>query len=221
MKARTNSWCAIWDWDGVVIDSSAHHRESWRRLAAENALMLPPDSFNRGFGMKNERIIPEILGWSQDPEEIARLTQRKAELYRDVIAERGIEPLPGVAEWLGELRSASVPCAIASSTSFLNIKCILDLLGWGDRFDAIVSAEDVARGKPDPQVFLLAAEKTGTPPERCVVFEDAHVGIEAARAAGMKVVAVATTHAPDALRNADRVVHRLDELTLEEIAEWF
>ena len=83
MKARTNSWCAIWDWDGVVIDSSAHHRESWRRLAAENALMLPPDSFNRGFGMKNERIIPEILGWSQDPEEIARLcrgTARRARL---------------------------------------------------------------------------------------------------------------------------------------------
>jgi beta-phosphoglucomutase-like phosphatase (HAD superfamily) len=85
----------------------------------------------------------------------------------------------------------------------------------------MVSAEDVTHGKPDPEVFLLAAQKLGMSPNRCVVFEDAHVGIEAARAAGMKVVGVATTHPADALQGADRVVRQLDELSVAELNQWF
>ena len=88
-------------------------------------------------------------------------------------------------------------------------------------FQAIVAAEDVHQGKPDPEVFLLAARKLGSRPERSVVFEDAYVGIQAARHAGMKVVALATTHPAETLRGADRVARRLDELTLEEIERWW
>ena len=94
-------------------------------------------------------------------------------------------------------------------------------MGIFTRFRDIVSAEDVHHGKPDPQVFLLAASKLGRPPHRCIVFEDAHVGIEAARNAGMKVVAVASTNKAETLAHADRVVHRLDELSLDELAAWF
>jgi beta-phosphoglucomutase family hydrolase len=215
------NWGAIFDWDGVIIDSSAHHEESWERLAREGDAVLPADHFKRGFGMKNEFIIPEILGWTRDTAEVARLSLRKEALYREVVAERGVAALPGVRVWLARLRAAGVPCVIGSSTHRANIDLSLDLIGLRDFFAAIVSAEDVTRGKPDPQVFLTAAVKIGRAPECCVVFEDALVGIAAARAGGMKCVAVATTNPPELLAAADRVVKELDELDPAQLAGWF
>ena len=215
-------WGAIFDWDGVIIDSSWHHEESWERLARELGKPLPPGHFLKGFGRKNEFIIPEILGWSRAAAEIARISLRKEALYREVVAERGIEPLPGVRPWLERLRDAGVPCAIGSSTHRANIDLSLGLIGLGEFFAHIVSAEDVTRGKPDPQVFLTAAARIAREPERCVVFEDALVGLAAARAGGMKCVAVATSNPPEQLRPAaDHVVHRLDELVPADLAAWF
>lgn len=207
---------AIFDWDGVIIDSGQLHAQSWRRLAAELGKEIAPDSFIRGFGMKSAQIIAEIHGWATDPAEIARLENRKEALYREIVGRSAIAPLPGVVEWLERLRVAGVPCAIASSTHRLNIDAVLDRIGLKDAFLQIISAEDVKHGKPNPEVFLKAAERLGIGAERCVVFEDAHVGIEAAHAAGMKVVAVATTHPVEQLQAADLVVRRLDELTVEQ-----
>jgi HAD superfamily hydrolase (TIGR01509 family) len=215
------TWGAIFDWDGVIIDSSSHHEESWERLAREIGKPLPPGHFKKGFGRKNEFIIPEILDWTREAAEIERFSLRKEALYREVVAERGVEALPGVRTWLERLRDARVPCVIGSSTHRANIELSLDLLGLDDCFAAIVCAEDVARGKPDPQVFLTAAKKIARPPERCVVFEDALVGIEAAHAGSMKCVAVATTNQPELLRAAERVVSRLDELHPEDLAVLF
>jgi beta-phosphoglucomutase family hydrolase len=218
---RMKTWTAIFDWDGVIIDSSRAHEAGWERLAAEQRRPLPPDHFKRSFGMKNEQIIPEILRWTDDPEQIRNMSLRKEALYREVIREQGIAPLPGVATWLEALRAASVPCVVATSTPRENITFTLGLIGFEKYFGAIVTGEDVTRGKPAPDIFLLAAKKLNAPPARCVVFEDAHVGIEAARRAGMKVVGVATTHPADTLVGADRIVRRLDELTVEEVARWF
>jgi len=216
-----NTWTAIFDWDGVIIDSSRAHEASWERLAAEQGYSLPPNHFKRSFGMKNEQIIPDILGWTRDAEQIRVLSLRKESLYRQVIREEGIAPLPGVASWLEALRAAAIPCAIASSTHRENITCTLGLIGFEKYFDAIVSGEDVTHGKPAPDIFLLAAKKLDATPSQCVVFEDAHVGIEAARRAGMKVVGVATTHSAETLLGTDRIVRRLDELTVEAVAGWF
>ena len=209
---------AIFDWDGVVIDSGRLHEESWRRLAQELGRSIAPGSFMRGFGMKSARIIEEIHGWTSEPAEIARLTNRKEELYREIVAQSEIAPLPGVGEWLQLLAEARVPCAVASSTHRLNIEVVLERIGLKEAFREIVSGEDVIHGKPHPEVFQKAAERLDLSPERCVVFEDAHVGIEAARAAGMRVVAVATTHPAEQLRQADLVVRRLDELSVEQVA---
>jgi beta-phosphoglucomutase family hydrolase len=210
----------LFDWDGVVIDASAQHEESWGRLAAEERRKLPDDHFKKGFGMKNEKIIPELLGWAKEEPEIRRLSLRKEALYRDIVRERGIEELPGVAEFLFRLRDAGVPFSVGSSTHRENIDTILSVLGFTGLFSGIVTAEDVKQGKPHPDVFLKAAEAIGRRPEKCVVFEDALVGIEAARAGGMKVVGVATTHPlGDLAANVDRVVHRLDELSASSLLE--
>jgi beta-phosphoglucomutase family hydrolase len=211
-------WGAIFDWDGVIIDSSAHHEESWERLAAETGYSLPPGHFRRGFGMKNEKIIPDLLAWSFDPDEIHRLSLRKEELYREIVKEWGIAPLPGVVVWLDRLRDQGIPCAIGSSTHRLNIETGLSILGFRERFASVVTAEDVRHGKPDPEVFLTAAARIGVAPQRCVVFEDALVGIEAAHRGAMQVVAVATTNPIELLKAADFAVHRLDELSVAELA---
>jgi beta-phosphoglucomutase family hydrolase len=213
------AWAAIFDWDGVIIDSSAQHEASWKRLAHELKKTLPPGHFKRGFGRKNEFIIPELLRWTQDADEIRRLSLRKEALYRAIIKERGLQPLPGIAEWLQQLADAGVRCAVGSSTHRENIEIALELLGLRGFFDHIVSAEDVSHGKPHPEVFLKAAEKLHQPPARCVVFEDAHVGIEAAHNAGMKVVGVATTEPAEELTEADLVVRRLDELSVSKIQD--
>jgi len=217
----SNRWASIFDWDGVVIDSSRQHEESWERLASEEARPLPEGHFKAGFGRKNEFIIPQILQWTADSAEVRRLSLRKEALYREIIVERGLEPLPGVRPWLERLAAAGIPCAIGSSTHRENIEVSLDVLGLRTFFQDIVTSEDVSHGKPDPEVFLKAAEKLGIAPALCVVFEDAHVGIEAAHRAGMRVIAVATTNPLADLGKADRAVMRLDELTIEAVGKWF
>lgn len=212
---------AVFDWDGVIIDSSAHHEESWERLAKERGYTLVPGHFKKGFGRKNDFIIPNVLGWTDDQALISELSLRKEELYRDIVREWGIAPLPGVPEWLNYLKENGVPCVVGSSTQRENILTGLEILGFAEYFVALVTAEDVSRGKPDPEVFLKAAEKIGRSPERCVVFEDALVGIEAAHRGDMKAVAVATTNPIEALGAADIAVHRLDELTVDHLLTLF
>lgn len=208
----------LFDWDGVIIDSSRQHEESWERLAQEEKRALPAGHFKAGFGKKNEWIIPNLLGWSTDAAEVHRLSLRKEALYRDIVVEKGLQALPGVREFLLRLREAGVPNCIGSSTHRENITTILHVLGFEGLFGGMVTAEDVKQGKPHPDVFLKAAAKTGVAPAQCIVFEDAFAGIEAARAGGMKVVGVATTHELGTLESkVDRVVHRLDELAVADL----
>lgn len=216
-----SSFAAIFDWDGVIVESSAQHERAWRRLAAELGRSVPDGVFRRSFGMKNERVIRDLLGWTADPGLLDEWSRRKEEWFRQIVSDEGLATVPGTREWLERMRSAGIPCAIGSSTPRLNIELATARLGLEGRFDALVSAEDVSHGKPHPEVFLVAAARLGVDPRRCVVFEDAHVGIEAARSAGMRVVAVTTTHAAEALVGADWVVDRLDRLDLPTLEGWF
>jgi HAD superfamily hydrolase (TIGR01509 family) len=210
----------IFDWDGVIIDSGKQHEESWEQLAREEGRTLPDGHFKLGFGRKNEAIIRELLQWTADPSELARLSARKEVLYREIVVAKGIVALPGVKIFLERLRAAAVPCCIGSSTSRENIETVISLVGLTGLFGDMVTAADVVQGKPHPEVFLKAGARTGCAPDRCIVFEDALAGIAAARAGGMKVVGVATTNPAAVLApHVDRVVHRLDELTVEALRE--
>jgi len=212
---------AIFDWDGVIIDSSRYHEESWELLAKQENKVLPPGYFKKAFGKRNETIIPEVLQWTQEKKEIQRFSDLKEKLYRQIMINRGISPLPGVKPFLDMLRENKISCCVGSSTPRLNIIAALDLLGLGNYFPLIIAAEDVSKGKPDPQVFLLAAQKLHLAPERCIVFEDALVGIQAAKAGKMKIVAVTTTHPASELTGADLVVDRLDALSIAQVKGLF
>ena len=216
-----SDFAAIFDWDGVVIDSSEKHEKSWELLAAEAGLPLPADHFKQGFGRKNQIIIPEILNWSHDPAEIDRLAGRKEELYRQLVRDGGVKILPGARELLAALKAAGVACAIGSSTPRANLEAIFAFTGLNEFFNAVVSAEDVIHGKPAPDVFLKAAALLNMAPAECVVFEDALFGIEAAQRAGMKVIAVATTNPIELLLHADRAVTSLEDVSVDELRRLF
>lgn len=201
----------IFDLDGVLVDSSPFHFESWKLMGAEHGFTMDEELFRRTFGMTNPAIFELLYGRRLPDNEAHALSERKEEVYRS-LARGKLQALPGAAQLLRSLRAAGFRIALGSSAPQSNIDVILESVGIAGLFDATVSANDVTRGKPDPQVFLKAAERLGLPPACCVVVEDAVVGIEAAHSAGMKCVAVTTTHPREKLAAAERVVDSLEEL---------
>jgi len=208
----------IFDWDGVIIDSHDQHEESWHLLANEMNTTVPDGFFKKTFGMRNQQIIPMWFTHLADqPEEVAKIGDRKEELYREIIRRDGIEPLPGVREFLTAMKQDGILASVGSSTPRKNIETVIEMASLHGFFDAIVSAEDVKRGKPEPDVFLLSAQKIGREPSRCVVFEDAFVGIEAGLSAGMKVTAIASTNPIAALHRAHHAVENLVGITPSDL----
>ncbi len=195
----------LWDLDGVIADTGDLHILTWRVMLNEMGMPFDERHFRRIFGMVNSEGIPLLLGRPVTPEEIARLSERKEALFRELLPGR-LRPVPGAVEWIERLRGCGWRQAVASSAPRLNIEAMLGELGLSDAFDAVVCAEELPAGKPDPAVFLRAAEVLRVPPARCIVVEDAVVGIEAARRAGMKCIAVTTTHPATELAAADLVV---------------
>ena len=183
----------LWDLDGTLVDSADYHWQSWRDTAAAEGIQLTYEQFLRSFGQKNDRILRGWLGDDTPADRIQRIGDAKEAEYRRLALEHGLTALPGATAWVARLRGAGWRQAIASSAPRANVDVMLRALGVVDAFEAIVSAEDVTAGKPDPRVFLTAAERLGVPPERCVVVEDAAAGIEAARRAGMRTVGVSRT----------------------------
>lgn len=212
----------IFDWDGVIIDSHAQHEESWKLLFEELKQEMPPHFFKETFGMRNQQIIPMHFNFvdPSDHETIQKLGDRKEVLYREIIARDGIEPLPGVLDLLCELKELGIPTCVGSSTPRANLEFIMERTHLREYFFDMVGAEDVTQGKPAPDVFLKAAQKIQRDPAQCLVFEDAFVGIDAALAAKMKVLAVATTHPLEKLQGkATLAVQSLTEITAAGLIE--
>jgi HAD superfamily hydrolase (TIGR01509 family) len=198
----------LWDLDGTLVDSEDYHWRSWRDAMAAEGIDLSYERFLASFGLRNDRILRGWLGDSVDPARIQRIGDAKEAEYRRLAEREGLTPLPGAAEWTARLHADGWHQAIASSAPRLNVEVMLRVLHLDRYFDAIAAAEDVTIGKPDPQVFLRAAEHLGVPPSRCIVVEDAPAGIEAARAGGMRSIGVSQTKQLD----ADIFVRALDAL---------
>jgi len=209
-------YAVLWDMDGVLVDTEPFHWQAWEKLSREAGFPMSYEDFQRTFGWRNEEILRELLGPNIPDQRVAELGDRKEELYRDAVRGR-VKPLPGAIELLRKLREAGVRQAIASSAPRANIELILGELGIKGDFDAVLCERDVERGKPDPQIFLQAAGRLGVVPSRCLVIEDAVMGVQAARRAGMACLAVTTTHPAEGLREADEVVASLVEVTVEDV----
>lgn len=198
----------LWDLDGTLVDSTELHWIAWRDTMAAEGVPITREMFEATFGWKNDPILRTWLGEDAADDRKRRIADVKERSYRDALGAQGLQPLPGAKRWVDALHRDGWKQAIASSAPLANIEAVLDVLDLGHDFEAIVSGDDVTAGKPDPHVFLLAAEKLRVAPARAIVVEDAAAGIEGARRAGMKSIGVN----PKLRLAADIYVQNLDSL---------
>jgi HAD superfamily hydrolase (TIGR01509 family) len=204
----------LFDLDGVIVDSREHHVSAWEAWAREHAPYVPKGYFHRCFGLRNDAIIGGLIaGLTTD--ELNALAEHKEALFR-ARAGGNLQALAGVIELLEFLETRGIPTAIVTSTPRENLDLVLETIGLVGRFGTLVAEEDASRGKPDPEGFLVAAERLGVAASDCVVIEDAPAGLQAAKAGGMRAIGVTTTHPASALGDADIVVASLAEAAVRE-----
>ena len=209
----------IFDWDGVVINSSILHEKSWELLSREVGMPLPTNHFKQGFGKKNTHIIPAILGWTKNPDQVAQLSKRKEEIYRELGKKDGLELVDGIIDFLEEMHTNEIPAAIGTSTDRHNLELAFEQHPIKKFFCGSVCGEDVTQGKPEPEVFLKAASLIKIKPEQCVVFEDSPHGIDAALNGKMKAIGFSTSQPAEVLSShgAHMVVKSPVELTITKV----
>jgi beta-phosphoglucomutase len=206
----------IWDLDGVVVDSSEQHRVSWQMLAAETNVTFTDEDFWHTFGRSNAAIIPMHWGAGLSREQIDALADRKEVHFRDLL-KGNLHALPGSLELMQAARAVGLKQSLASSAPMENITVISEGLGLNRWLDAIVSGDRLPHGKPAPDIFLLAAGRLEVAPANCLVIEDAPAGVAAAKAAGMRCLAVTNSHPAATLADANRVVDSLAGLQVADL----
>jgi beta-phosphoglucomutase len=199
----------LWDLDGTLVDSAGYHWQAWRDICDAEGAPITYDQFIHSFGKRNDLILRGWLGEDVDPDRMARLSDAKEAHFRDLVRAHGIAPLPGAREWVTRLAEEGWCHAIATSAPRANLETLIDVMDMRSLFGAGVAAEDVTHGKPDPEVFLVAAGRLKAAPQHAIVVEDAPTGVEAGRRAGMRTIGVSQMHK---LAHADIYVERLPDL---------
>jgi HAD superfamily hydrolase (TIGR01509 family) len=202
----------LWDLDGTLVDSAEFHWQAWRDVMAAEGAPVTYDQFVHSFGKRNDLILTGWLGDDVDPDRMRRLGEAKEAHFRELVRAHGIAPLPGVRDWVTRLANDGWRHAIATSAPRENLETLVDAMDMRPLFDAGIAAEDVTHGKPDPEVFLIAAGRLYAAPQHAIVVEDAPMGIEAGRRAGMRTIGVSRMHQ---LPHADLYVPTLPELALD------
>jgi beta-phosphoglucomutase len=203
-------FAVLWDLDGTLVDTGELHYESWKVVFDPLGVQFSRDDFKKTFGMTSPAVLKLELGENTPGEKIEQLAHEKEAAFRELIPGH-LKVFPGVREWLERLSQAGIPMAVASSAPMKNIDTLVDEVHIRSYFQALVSSAGLP-SKPDPAVFLKAAKQLEMPPEKCVVVEDAGVGVQAAKRAGMGAIGVTSTHPRDTLEAADIVVDSLADL---------
>ena len=211
----------VFDMDGTIVDNMAFHTQSWVTFFGRRGTAIDADEFFRTTaGRHGKEIIRSYMGEHLNDDEVATLNNEKEDVYRELYAPHR-KTVNGFDDFIARAKEQSVALAVATAAPNANITFTLDGLDLRRHFDVIAGAADVKRGKPHPDVFLLAAERCGVAPEHCIVFEDAPLGVEAARRAGMRCVVLTTTLPAEAFAEFDNVIHIASDFTGLTIADLF
>lgn len=200
----------LFDLDGTIIDSTENDFLAWQRIFSEYGVSFSYQEYLRILGARGSEVVQTHLQLTQGQEESLLSTQE--EYFKDNCTKRGLSLIPHVENILEHTRSTSLKIALATGSSDEKLKFIFDKVPIRAYFDVITTADTVHKGKPDPEVFLQAAEKLGVEPKECLVFEDAPMGVKAAKDAGMQCIAITTTHTKRELQQADLVVDSYRQL---------
>lgn len=207
-------FAVIFDMDGVLVDSNPYHKKAWQRFFQNHGFDLSEsDLKTKVYGKINSEIITHFFG-KLSREQIKKYACEKESLYRKLI-EPEISSPEGLLRFLSTLKEKKIDVAIATSAPPENVMFVLKKLKIIDYFNVVVDESQVKRGKPDPEIYLKTAEKIGRKADECLVIEDSLSGVRAAKAAGMKVIAITTTHFGEELMEADFVIKNLNEITYD------
>ncbi|HKL38389.1 MAG TPA: beta-phosphoglucomutase [Bacteroidales bacterium] len=216
MSESNEIQACIFDLDGVIVDTARYHYKAWKRLANELGFDLTPEQNEKMKGISRIESLEMLLEMGNKQatrKEKKQLADIKNSWYKEYITEMQPDDLlPGVVDFLEELTEEHILVAIGSASR--NAPAIIRQVQIGRYLDALIDGSKVKKGKPDPEVFLKAAEEMGMPPEHCVVFEDARAGIEAAKNGGMRAIGVGS---PSVLNQADMVISGISEMNLEKL----
>ena len=206
----------IFDMDGVLADTGPIHFESWVKLAKEIGIKFTKEFFENTFGQQSIPITRKLVGSNVNNELVEKWANLKEKYYRKMVKGK-LKPLPGSIELVKSLSYNRFKLALGSSGPPENVELLLRSLKIKKYFSVIVTAADIEKGKPEPDVFLYASEKLKLNPRNCLVIEDAPVGILAAKKAGMKVIALSTTHKEEELIDADKIIKDLSYMSVNDI----
>ncbi|UCC19071.1 MAG: HAD family phosphatase [Promethearchaeota archaeon] len=215
-----SNYCVIFDMDGVLADTGPIHFKSWVKMATEIGVEFTKDIFKETFGQKSNTIIRKLVGPEVDNFLVEYWGDLKEQYYREMVKVK-LTPLPGVIRIIKELKKEGFKLALGSSGPPENVEMLLTSLEIKDYFDVIITAAEVKKGKPEPDVFLIAAKVLNIIPKNCLVIEDAPVGIEAAKRAGMISIALTTTHKKEELLEAQLIIKDLTEINVADIISLF
>lgn len=215
-------YAAIFDMDGTLVDNNPYHFKTWKQLFEQyNRVEVTPELYNEKLsGVPGMVIMRNFFGNDYTEEQMTQMFADKTRNYKESYAPY-IAPINGLERFLTELKDAGFKLAVASSATEANIEFILSRLPIKHLFDAVVDGPRVNKAKPNPDIFLKAAEDMGIRPENCVVFEDSLSGVKAGNAAGMKVVGITTSHTANELQPVNRVITDYTELTARNVAALF
>ena len=214
----------IFDMDGVLVNSNPFHVQKWADFLREQGISFDASDLPRQIlGHGNHDCFRAFFGSDLSKKEMIEMEETLEGQFRKVFGPHA-EPLPGLVPLIEELRKAGVPLSVASSAVRENVEFILETLKLDSVFSGVTTGSDFPRPKPDPGIYLLAAQKLGVPPSDCVAFEDSYVGIEAAKRAGMKCIGLASTFPARDLRSktdADNVIESFHDVTLADLRRLF
>lgn len=213
--ASKTNWAVIFDMDGTLVATTEADFLAWQKLFLHYGKQLTFEDYFPLLGRKSADVVKLGLGLSGKPAEEAMA--KKMQLFEDIVAERGIETLPDVRKLLEQLQKAGVPMALATSSRKKKMELVMQTAALESFFTVFVTGEEVDKGKPDPQIFQMAAARLHMPAERCVVVEDTVSGVRAAKAAGMACVAISSTHERDELTEADLLIDHFTSLHPEDL----
>ena len=203
----------LWDMDGVIADSYYFHFAAWQETFAQRGIEFTKEDFIKLFGARNDFIVGTVIGRGLPERDIKIIVQDKEENFRRKVTGK-IKPFPGVIRLLNAIKKGNFKLGLISSTPKENIDLVLSELNLKDIFDCVVYGEEVSESKPSPEIYLLATKKLEVMPNDCVVIEDSPLGVKAAKAAGMRCLAITNTHPRQKLEEADRIVDSLEDVDL-------
>ncbi|CAN5359033.1 HAD family hydrolase [soil metagenome] len=216
----SNIKAMIFDMDGTVINSNKKDFEAWNKIMEEQNVNIDYQEYTQLLGAKSSEIFKKYVDLSE--EEIETLIENREKAFKKIVEEDGLEAMPNIENVLKQISEMGIPIALATGAQREKLDYMMDIVKVKDYFDFIITADDVEKGKPDPEIFLKAVKKLKVKPEEVIVWEDSNLGVQAAKNGNFKCIAITTTNGDkEGLEEADLIIDSFENINVQDILKKF